>query len=597
MPESQRQNTSDGNADFSGGMDASRQPHLIEKNRYYRGCNVVIKRSGARLANRSGIHHQKIKGEPLAVNTYLNGNVQGAGWYYDGTEIVLIKVVDGYIIELRPTDNGFYATVLNRADPNNKYSPQAWVTTIPNGCIVNDGYKLPYYISRRYGNRRSRPDDNEIGVGQMGVYVQNRFFYVDEFGDTIKFSDFSNPISIQSSIDANLIGFRAPEDDDRITAIGQQKVQLDYIEGGVLAFATPKNFYSVDVRGEISSWEKQNTTLGKIQQTIPGLGATSANSFEPFNSNLYFRTPDFGLMSVRQSQYQFVQDDDFVGQTIEIDYWFNNDTSDLLDQCYTKSYKGRLYTTIAPQLTPDGNVYWAGMVTMNPDPTYGSEKLPRRFEGIVTGVRPRALTVTRGVNFDTAFYIDSYDSDGKNRLYRIVDNSDYDLNHRGQKIEIESWFETRAYDHGNFFVPKEPTYRAYGIQDIKRDVEVSIYSRPERQGSWERFHNVVHKTPPPNRSDKGCFTPLSISREFRNRVVCKQESENCNRAIGLAGKQYFIRQDRFEFKGPFTLNYWLRQANLQSLGMESICEESRPVKPLLLNNRKDFSYFLAESTK
>jgi hypothetical protein len=302
-------------------------------------------------------------------------------------------------------------------------------------------------------------------------------------------------------------------------------------------------------------------------------------------------------MSIRQSQYQFVNDDDFTGESIEVDYWFSNDTVDLLDQCYTRSYRGRLFTTVAPQLTDNGDIYWSGMVVMNPQPTHGSNKLPRRFEGLITGVRPRALTVTRGVNFDTSFYIDSYDNDGINRLYRFVDDSNYDINHRGQRIEIESWFETRGYDHGNFFLPKDPIYRAYGLYDIERDLNVVIYSRPEIQGGWYLFHEITHKKPNVNRNEKGAFIPLTINPEYRNRVVCKNERDDCVRGTDLPAKQYFVRQDRFEIKGPFTINYWLRQSNLQSLNTNSICKEERPKKQAVTDFRKDFSYSISESLK
>jgi hypothetical protein len=592
----------DGNVDFSGGMDTSRRPYLLGRNQYSRACNVMIPRDDSSLKVRSGIHHQNIIGDINDVRIYNNcKNIQGEGWYNDGQENVLIRVVDGYVIELRKiSGNTHRLKVLNYGDRNNPTRTKAWVIRVPAGCIVNDGQSLPLIVTRSFV-RRSIPSQNEIKVGRMGIYVQNRLFYVDHTGKFIQVSDFRNPISILNSLVANIHGFVLPEDQYDITAIGEQKSSLDYVNGGVLSFSTRTSTYSVDVRGDIQNWEEQETGVGKIQETIPGIGAASSYSYETFNSNLWFRTVDLGLMNIKRSEFQFVNDDDYSSQSLEANYWFENDTKLLLDKCYTKQYRDRLFTTIAPAITDQGFTYWNGLISMNPDPIYnGSDKLPRRFEGIITGVRPWCMTSVSS-NEGSELYIDSYDKDGKTRLYKVEDSSNFDVNHKGKRIEIESWLETRGYFHGDITMMKTPSRRAYFLFDIARTLNVRVSSRAEEEGPFLEFSNITHKV-----RSSGAFKKKDGNIRFdfdvfkaqsRKDVILSKEAEDkeCDNPSSLGLRKFFTRQDRFDFKGPYSLGMWMREAEIADRETKSKDCQEGVEKSFKYTQKKDFTYSIALS--
>lgn len=591
---------SDGNVDFSGGMDTSRRPYLLGRNQYSRGCNVIIPRNEAGVRSRFGIHHQTIVGDTNDLKVYHNcKNIQAEGWYNDGTENVLLRVVDGYVIELRRlSGNTHKIKVLNYGDRNNPNKSKAWITRVPGGAIVNDGQSLPIIVTKPFV-RRSIPKNNEIGVGKMGVYVQNRFFYVDETGKLIRVSDFRNPISVLNSVVANIYGFLLPEDQYGITAIGEQRTSLNYVDGGVLSFSSENSTYSVDVRGDIQNWEEQATGLGKVQETIPGIGAVSSYSYETFNANLWMRTKELGLMSIRRSEFQFVNDDDYSSQSLEASYWFDNDTKLLLDRCYTRQFKERILTTIAPQINNYGYTFWSGLVSMNPDPNYeGSEKLPRRYESIITGVRPWCMTHVNS-NEGPELYIDSFDEDGKTRLYKIEDWSDFDVNHKGQRVEIESWIETRGYHHGDVTVLKTPTRRAYFLFDLSRNINVKVSSRAEEEGPFVEFYNTTHLVKTGDIEEKidgrSLFQIKSFRKQSRKDIVLPQESElYCGNSTDKTNRKYFTRQDRFDFKGPYSLGMWIRDAEPSDINTRAALKE---VNPLCLDfeERRDFTYSIATS--
>jgi hypothetical protein len=172
----------DGTVGWIGGMDTSRQPSDIGDAQYSKATNVIIPSSLGGIKSRFGIHCSSIKFEDRnSRKIYEEGNVQGEGWFSVDTRIFLIVIVDGYVFRFKQTaSNSFYAELVNINDPNQTSRANAWVITVPNGCIVNNGFDLPIYVTEN-GSRRTNPSKGEAGIGQMGVYVQHRLFVVDVF--------------------------------------------------------------------------------------------------------------------------------------------------------------------------------------------------------------------------------------------------------------------------------------------------------------------------------------------------------------------------------------------------------------------------------
>ena len=538
MPNLKEGELPDGNSSWLGGMDASLEPSQIRQDQYYRGCNVLIPRSGGGIKNRGGLHHQQMVFEDKGQQEiYENNPIQGEGWFFVRGEIILLACVSGYVFQFRKSSEGvFNACIVNPSARMSRGARTVWFTQIPEGAILNDAINLPLHITRNASSRATG-----LTPGSMGVYVQRRFFYVDPERKYIQASDYNNPLSIANSSATNIHGFDVPQNEYSITAIGRQKHVLEYIEGGVLTFSTENDIYSVDVRGAREDWEVASTNRGKVGEALTSIGATSPFSFESYNTNLYFRTFDYGVCDLRRSQFQFTGEEDFVSQSIEIDYWLENDTEWMLGQCYTRRYKNRLYTTIAPELTDDGYIYWNGMVVFHPnaDNRTDRDRHSRRFEGIVTGVRPWCITVTQRQAKITEMFIHSYDHDGKNRMYKYVDNADYDVKHTGERIEIESWIETRGYDYGHREEIKETVKRWYRIADLKRDTKVELYTRPENDGEWLHQYGIVHRITSCCRQGKDCFTPMAIKPQDRKRVNVSEEPDNPNNHPSAMGGSQF----------------------------------------------------------
>lgn len=553
----------DGNTAWDGGCDMSRHPTAIGKNQYRLGCNVILPKNNGGISSRFGIHHVSIKFETsFQKKLFSTGDFQAEGWFDDGLSDYLCVAISGFVFVLTETYNGtFSAKCVNPSSRNNPNKMTGYFTRIPNGIIYNDGESLPLFISP-VNSRRTKPEENEISAGCMGVYVQNRFWFVTPDFKEIRYSSFQDPLNVSEAINANLPSFVPPEDTDIITAIGAQKKMLNYAEGGTLVFSTTSNIYSVDVRGAAQDWEEASTGVGKVQESVRGISATSTNSFTSFNTNLYFRTREHGICDLRQSQYQFQQSDDFTSQSIEMDNILQDDTTWMLDQCYTKTYQGRVYTTFAPEFNDRGRVFWNGLIAYHPNPTYsGLQMVARRFEGIVTGVRPWAITsVSNSRNREDRFYIWSYDIDGVTRLYQMRSDSFLDKNHNNQQIRVRGFVETRAFTHGNEFLKKKPLSRVITLKDIGTNLDISLLSKSESQGKFQLVAKNTYLVDMFKQEQD--FTPVTGQRQQRCYQVLPEEQGETEYGK-QSGNRYYFRTDRIEFTGDFTLDSFVRVANLE----------------------------------
>ena len=298
-------------------------------------------------------------------------------------------------------------------------------------------------------------------------------------------------------------------------------------------------------------------------------------------------------MNFKQSASQFLQDEDTTGHSVELDVWLERDTEWALDQCYTKAFKRRMFTTVAPAISEHGYVFWEGMVSMNPDPLYTNRvKLPRRFEGLWTGVRPWAFTEIHGANKETEFFIHSYDKDGKTRLYRMADDKDFDVNHMGQRKEIKWFGETRSMIYEQRFSMKTPGSTSYSMSNITRPTRVCFSSRTEGMGPWLGFFKTEHKTAGCLRDNKGCIIPYHERGQERPHVPLPQEGDNPGIPGSMGGKNFFTRAYRFEVEGPGHLTRIISQADVREKSKAAWVHETEG-KPVSFDPRDDFEYSLS----
>lgn len=570
----------DGTTQFFGGQDSSRSAYQIDKDQYVRGINVALTSVGDNLTQRPAwICERVIFNSAVEQRILEDFHIQGGNWFFDGYQQTLIVSSKGYICRFTPFEGAaWYMQVLNLDDQNNPILTKCWTERLPgNLLLLCDGQSLPFVI----GNgvfRRTDPSKDEIGVCRMMTYVQNRLFYVGEFGKDIFAGDFASPLTVKEAIATRIFGWHSPNDED-ITAIGAQRFANIDENGGELLFSTTRNVYAVDVRGDRQDWgESLGSRQGFTRLVIPNFGATSQYGFVNFNANVYFRTINKGIFGYRQTLSQFNNDDDTVTGSVEVNNWLDNDASFMLDQCYMVNYKGRLLTT-TQSLVKDGYVYWGGIVSMNPSPLYSTrQKLPRRYEGMWTGVQPWCLI--RQADIVERLFVISHDKDGKNRLYSLDENSRFDLDADGKQRRIQSSIETRAYPFDSVETWKRMKNRYYTLEKVLTDLDVKIYSRASQKGEWTLFDEKTHLLPKCVRPKCLPFHPLTP--EGRLNVFLADEKEcDCRMPFEQKGNVFNSRMFRLELEGAYELSSFVCFASPEPLATILTNEEDRHIQDLV----------------
>lgn len=544
----------DGYVSFIGGMDTSRSPSLLAENQYVLSVNMVIQKSKEGIATRAGWRNIEIEFDrPFTKDIFENGNPQGCGWFFDGLNIIQLFSISGYIIELRKKNNYIKsARILNRDFQNNPNIRNVYITRVPLGAIINDGESSAIYTNGTDTIRTSFKK-KQIGSGLMGAYIQNRFFYVLPNRKEIYASTINDPISLEEAYIDNIYGFRVPEDNEFITAIGKQGTIAKDAVGGNLAFSTDTDFYSVDVRGARKSWGAlAGYGVGFVNNTLPGLGAVSGYSFESFNGNVFYRNNIFGFVNLNQGRSEFQNRDSFTNHTIEASLFFDTDHEEFLNRCYTVGYKKSLYTTVSP-FHKDGFVYWNGIIVKTPDPYYGKEEnAPTNIiESVFTGIRPWSLLVTSNENRQEMFCL-SYDFDGKNRLYFYDHNINHDIGSGNKIIDIESKLITRFLSFKNPMFQKIGSRQFYSLSNISRDTELKILTRISEKSNFEQQWCCEHKI------NTHCIMNGKLSFESN-----KQDRDHINFSSDPKNQgRYFIKQDYIKMKGSASIVRLIRQSDI-----------------------------------
>lgn len=560
----------DGNSGFSGGLDSTRGPEDLGLDQYAKGINVRIPDIGNDIQTRNGIHCQRLFfKDHIDEDYFYNGNIQGEGWYYDGYRIVLLVCISGCIFQLTEITDGFKVKSLNRGDINNPNRTKCWITRVPYGAIVNDGEAYPLHIFEGKATRINSA--YSIRVGRMSAYVQNRFFYVDVDGREIVASDYKNPLSIKNAYNTNIFGFPSPEDEDEITAIGRMKSVNNDSKGGSLAFATYNNLYSCDVRGDRQNWGFNG--VGVVEQSLPDFGAVSSFSFEPHNTNLWFRNRDLGIVSLRSGLGQFVNNDTVLTPSADVLNWLDLDQEEFLEFVYTKSYRNRLFTTVGASLNERGFVYFNGLISLKPNQLIiPLDIAPRRFESLITGVRPMALTSIRHKDHGSSLFIWSYDSDGINRLYKIDDDSHYDINKDFKKVEIESSIETRAFVGVKLsdIDLKKLTHVQIALANLGNNADIVVSYRDKPSDNWKKTDRKQIRV----KRDPGSFSTKNTSDAS---FVLRSDQS----------REFFTRQFKIDSKGQIGIDSLRIIMELANVDYESNLSQYQSFS---VNRPNDFYY-------
>lgn len=556
----------DGIVDFSGGMDSYSSPSLLAKNQYAYSINCQIKPGKEGITTRPGYREISLSFDNKKTKEiFESGEIQGNGNYITRDNILIILAsVDGYILEFKQSSvHNFHVSAV--PVKNDDTAKKAYFTSIPNGCMINDGISGQIHAKDQSYNRVNGLGN--VTAGRAGIYVQNRYFYIDEYGQSIIPSNYNDPTSLTERVINNVTAFLSP-DETEIKAIGVQRAVNKDTQGGSLLFSTRDNIYSTDISGPMSQWGQPNG-FGSVTGAVFDVAAVSPFSFLPANSNVYFRSRDLGLASLQYMQYIWNNVDIVEAQSYGGHLFFNNDPELYLDCCYSAKCNNNIYTTVSPSLSRS-SVYWEGILVCRP-----GQKGVIRYDSLYTGIRPWCFQTVKNQHGRETLYIFSKDYDDKNRLYILDESLDYDLTlSQNPKKNISSVFTTRFFNFNNPLLYKKCNSNQANISTNSEELKLIVASRLNSDTSFSKAYEVTIKD-----------TKCAIDTEGYKPKVAEGKNDVVNYSDKISAEIPFIHnQQMLCFTGAFNLNNIIRTAT-----------EEIPEKPITREKPKSaFSEYVTE---
>jgi len=498
----------DGLTTVASGMNSGVTLSGIAADQYALGVNLHVR--GGRARTRAPWEDLTLSFESDSDRlAFQKGKHQGAAFYSQGTRGQMVSAVAG---EIWITDllNGA-TTSLMRGDGalslNHWGVPRMYFQQAQRYMVIQDGYNKPIILgdggARRAGTQPHPTDAGEVvpevPVGKQMAFGHGRLFVASIAngfiaGDIDKRETPLDVLRFSEETYLNESGaFLLPYWMGEITMMSLLPILDQGIGLGPLMVSGRHGMmaYAIDVFRD----EWLDTDIGAV--VMMNAGSMGHRSAAIVNSDIWFRGSE-GLRSFRVTRDEFNKFSNSPSSR-EVNAILDPDTSWLLHAASVELHDNRIWMTAHPenvtQENPDGSagrdIRHRGLVTLDFDPvsTITQSGNPA-FDGLHTGPFPTSI-VTGSLDGLDNLWVWSKDNGYINRLYRLQEESHDWLRLDAFDKQIESKIVTRQMDFGNELTLKLICGLDVWVADIRGDVTVKAYWRPDGTKEWIEWKTPV----------------------------------------------------------------------------------------------------------
>lgn len=513
MPIQETQYLFDGQNDFTGGQDASKNPELVPPNAYFSGVNVTCKNGVA--GPRDGFNRLLLKFPnegfgldgtvPIAFETlFRQGKYQAAIPYFIGSQAFMVVVISGLIYFVNLTSYEVTPVPISDGSRLNEYSQRLNWSFGSRYVVIFDFPSFPVILENMTA-RRADPAAGEVPISTLGAYNQNRLFIANagnEFTAGDPTGSLAAPNAPITFLEITTIGspffgqiFQLPTDYNNppITAMGFLQ-QVDTSTGiGPLFIATRDQIFAFQSQLPRDQWE-----LNQFGSVITNnAGIAGSKSFVNVNSDLFFISIDGQIRTLstsRDEQKKWSR----IPISREVKNWLKYVDPTLVQFAAMTYFNNTILTTANPyrvtartlNQSPISDYAFGGMVALETDniSTLRQES-PPVWGGLWTGVRPMDFCTV-----GARCFVISKDEESVNHIWEItpditVDKADY------KERYVRSTFYTRNFDFQDPFKDKELLYLDTHIDDIRGDFEMKVEFRSAHSPYFLPWGTFKHKAP------------------------------------------------------------------------------------------------------
>jgi len=571
-----QQRVYDGVTSFAGGMDAGRNPVLIDADQCQSIENGVCR--GGTLSPRPAFRNLTINftndieydetgnhggANPVGSEVaFTTGLYQGA-LYYDPSLIseMFVVMVGGRIFQVVPRRTTADVTEINLTTQNRANIPIAYMVQADRWVIIQDGESGPIIFD---GVVARRAGVNEIFTGKEMAYGMGRIVLVGKNERDIYFGDlygshegepggsvlqFTETTFLSEGGAASLpftmghchgLAF-IPEQD---TSMGQ---------GQLFAFAD---------KGAASFFLDLDRTLWKTSQfqvmALVDIGGRGHRAFTAVNGDIWFRAND-GWRAYRQARAEakgWFQ----LPLSTEVSNFVDVETPSLLDLASSIHFNNRLLTTVTP-IWNQGRPYHNGILSLDFDvlSSFGQAAHKPSWDGHWSGLQVTQLVEGR-FNGDYRAFAFGLDDEGNNALYEIDDTATEDTSGPITLTVVPKSFTSNQYFNEDRLLDADTWF-----EGVRENTTIQSWFKPDDYPDWIPWRTSDHYPLPQ-------LTPIGAPGALANGSPTLREGFMPRRGFGIpkcgtdkSTARDFLRGYEYHVKLSLTGNAGINRFRISTL--------------------------------
>jgi len=506
------QEISDGNTNFLGGQDFSKEPDKIAPNAFSSGINVTTE-DGC-LGPRWGLEDKELDFQnaggfdvaPFQQRSYKTifkrGRIQAIIPYSVGSQYYLIYIVSGVIYLINQST--FNVTVMDITDGSflDDNTPRINWSPANDYLVIFDFPSRPVIIDN-FVARRADPALDEVPISTFGVYNQNRLFVANGLNEftasdptgigfpnaPISFEEFFQPSTGYTGQSFQISTNYA--NDPITTMVFLQAV--DSSTGiGTLLVATQNGVWAYPAQNPRASWE-----AGQFGSNILfNNGIVGSKSVVNVNSDLFFMSNDGQIRSLsmsRQEQGKWSK----VPMSREIKNWLKVNDPSLMKYTVMSYFENKLFITANPYyVNAEGrlgnalmDVNFAGFAVLEMDNISNMAQTSSPvWAGLWNGIHP----VDTAVNNKEMFV--ACRENGENKLYKFTPTKTIDIVD-GVERPIKSRVYTKLFEFESPNNDKTLQSFEVNLSNIKGTFKSTVRYRNGLNLPFINWRDITYKAP------------------------------------------------------------------------------------------------------
>ena len=555
------ENVTDGFQSLEGGMNSGISPSLIQPNQVSFACNTTFR--GGFAQPRPAFMEWTLdwQSDSDAEAWFLAHPISGQTVFQLFTGISLICVcAGGRFFSIMRT--GDYAGIVTEFTPpdqrNSQYQPITWFCQAANFLVAQNGLDVPVIFDGSTG-RRSNLLANEVPVGQMMAYINDRLFLVDPTGRQIFPGDlaYSTPTSAISFTEifqpASQGGqpLSVPLELGGITGLAVT-AQMNTLAGqGCLLVTTDRAVASINPIVQRNLWP----TIQLQNIAVVGNGFSS-NGMAIVNGDVWGRSLD-GYRSYIMAERNFVNYGQVpswgnTNQSREIARILQYDDLSKLQFSSMVLFDNRLLMTVNPQTINNGEgCYHNGIVALNFDNISNlTQKSAPAYDGLWTGIRPYGFCQGLFNKTQRCFAFSYFPDTQVNGLFEITTVTGDD----DGKVPIDWFLETRSFNFQTPYNLKEIDSTELYLDQVSGNVNFNLKYKPSQYPCWIPYKTWTDCAGKTDCDAIGSFNgvckqPVFTELQYRPRIVLGKPPFACDPIANTSLSQSYEFQLRIEVTG------------------------------------------------